>query len=157
MRLSRCETGLSLQEKYFSGRSKAVLLLWIIFVTSVLFLLCFRAHLFIDDLWSTAAKGLTSWLSFVISNCEVVIFQLVSWVRCEALLYRFLIFAIFLTLIHTHRLTNSKCVIVFSRTRYMLEIRCHQNRYIIAVKYINSHKHTKKKSIKNKITTTNIS
>ena len=54
------------------------------FCTSVLFLLCFRAHLFIDDLWSTAAKGLTSWLSFVISNCEVVIFQLVSWVWCGA-------------------------------------------------------------------------
>ena len=26
-------------------------------------------------------KGLTSWLSFVMSNCEVVTFPLVSWVR----------------------------------------------------------------------------
>ena len=25
-----------------------------------------------------------SWLSFVMSNCEVVTFQLVSWVRCGA-------------------------------------------------------------------------
>ena len=51
---------------------------------SVLFLLCFRAILFIDALWSSAGKGLTSRLSFVMSNCEVVTFQLVSWVRCGA-------------------------------------------------------------------------
>ena len=38
-----------------------------------------------------------SWLSFVMSNCDVVTFQLVSWVRCGALLYRFLIFARFVT------------------------------------------------------------
>ena len=31
---------------------------------------------------SPAGKGLTSWLLFVMSNCEVVIFPLVSWVRC---------------------------------------------------------------------------
>ena len=33
-------------------------------------------------LWSPAGKGLTSWLSFVESNCEVVTFPLVSYVRC---------------------------------------------------------------------------
>ena len=33
-------------------------------------------------LWSPAGKGLTSWLSFVVSNCEFVTFQLLSWVRC---------------------------------------------------------------------------
>ena len=33
-------------------------------------------------LWSPAGKGLTSWLSFVVSNCEFVTFSLVSWVRC---------------------------------------------------------------------------
>ena len=27
-------------------------------------------------------KGLNSWLSFVVSNCEFVTFPLVSWVRC---------------------------------------------------------------------------
>ena len=75
-----------------------LLLLWIIYVISVLFLLCFRARLFIDALWSPAGKGLTSWLSFVLSYSEVVTLPLVSWVRCVALLYRFLIFAIFLTL-----------------------------------------------------------
>ena len=30
----------------------------------------------------TAGKGLTSWLSFVVSNCGFVTFPLVSWVRC---------------------------------------------------------------------------
>ena len=29
----------------------------------------------------SAGKGLTSWLSFVVSNCEFVTFPLVSWVR----------------------------------------------------------------------------
>ena len=33
-------------------------------------------------LWSPAAKVLTSWLSFVVYNCEFVTFPLVSWVRC---------------------------------------------------------------------------
>ena len=46
------------------------------------FLLCVHARLFVDALWSPAGKGLTSWLSFVMSNCDVVTFQLVSQVRC---------------------------------------------------------------------------
>ena len=33
-------------------------------------------------LGSPAGKGLTSWLSFVVSNCKFVTFPLVSWVRC---------------------------------------------------------------------------
>ena len=37
-----------------------------------LVLLCFRARLFINALWSPAGEGLTSWLSFVVSNCESV-------------------------------------------------------------------------------------
>ena len=48
------------------------------------FLLCFRARLFIDVLWSPAGKGLTSWLSFVKYDWEAVTFPLVSWVRCGA-------------------------------------------------------------------------
>ena len=43
-------------------------------------------------------EGLSSWLSFVVSNCEFVTFPLVSWVRCRTWLYRFLIFAPLLTL-----------------------------------------------------------
>ena len=39
-------------------------------------------HLFLCALWSPAGKGLTSWLSFVVSHCEFVTFQLVSCVRC---------------------------------------------------------------------------
>ena len=42
------------------------------------FLLCFRARLFIIALWSPVGKGLTPWLSFVMSDCEVVTFPLVS-------------------------------------------------------------------------------
>ena len=99
VRLARRETDLSPPVIYLTDRSKAVLLLWIIYVISVLFLLCFRARLFIDALWSPAGKGLTSWLSFVMPNCEVVTFSLVSWVRCAAWLYRYLIFALFLTLV----------------------------------------------------------
>ena len=36
-----------------------------------LVMLCFHARLFVDSLWSPAGKGLTSWLSFVMSNCDV--------------------------------------------------------------------------------------
>ena len=48
------------------------------FFFSVLCLLCLCAHLFICALWSPAGKGLTSWLSSVVSNCEFVTFLLVS-------------------------------------------------------------------------------
>ena len=49
-----------------------------------LVLLCFYARLFVVALWSPAGKVLTSWLSFVTSNCDVVSFPLVSWVRFGA-------------------------------------------------------------------------
>ena len=47
-------------------------------------LLCFHACLFVGVLWSPAGKGLTSWLSFVMSHFDVVTFPLISWVRCDA-------------------------------------------------------------------------
>ena len=47
-------------------------------------LLCFDARLFVDALRLPAGKELAAWLSFVMSNCDVVTFQLVSWVRCGA-------------------------------------------------------------------------
>ena len=59
-----------------------------------LVLLCFHAGMFVYALWSPVGKGLTSWLSFVMSNCNVVTFPLVSWVRCGAWLYQFQIFAL---------------------------------------------------------------
>ena len=49
---------------------------------SFLHLLCLCARLFICALCSPAGKGLTSWLSFVVSYCECVTFPLVYWVRC---------------------------------------------------------------------------
>ena len=69
---------------FFTDRSKAVIILWIIHVISGVCLLCFRVCLFIIALWSHAGKGngLTSWLSFVMSYCEFVTFTMVSWVRC---------------------------------------------------------------------------
>ena len=42
----------------------------------VLFVLCFRARLFIYTLWSLAWKRLTSLLSFAMSSCE---FSLSNW------------------------------------------------------------------------------
>ena len=52
-----------------------------------MFLFClvfamFCARLFICASWSPAGKGLTSSLSFVVSNSEFVTFPLVSCVRC---------------------------------------------------------------------------
>ena len=63
---------------------------------SDLCLLCLCASLLICALWSPAGKGLISWPSFVLSNCEFVTFPLVSWVRCGTRLYRILIFALLL-------------------------------------------------------------
>ena len=45
---------------------------------SVLCLLCLCARLFTCVLWSPAGKGLTSWISFVVSNYEFVTCPLVS-------------------------------------------------------------------------------
>ena len=41
--------------------------------------LCASVYMY---LWSPVGKGLTSWLSFVVSYCEFVTFPLVSWARC---------------------------------------------------------------------------
>ena len=54
----------------------------LLFLCSVLCLLCLCVRLFICALWSPAGKGPTSCLSFVVFNCEFVTFPLVSWVRC---------------------------------------------------------------------------
>ena len=42
---------------------------------SVLCLLCLCARLFICTLWSPAGKGLTSWLSFVVSTVSLSLFH----------------------------------------------------------------------------------
>ena len=68
--------------KHFTDRSIGVLLLWIFYVFSFLCLLCLCTRLFICAFGSPTGKGLTSWLSFVVSTCEFVTYPLVSWVRC---------------------------------------------------------------------------
>ena len=77
-------TGLSPPVKYFTDRSKAVILFVDHLCYFCLVLFCFHARLFVDALWSPAGKGLTSWPSFVMSNCNVVTSPLVSWVRYGA-------------------------------------------------------------------------
>ena len=49
------------------------------FLSCVCYAFCVR--LFICDLWSPAGKGLTSWCSFVVYNCEFITFPLVAKVR----------------------------------------------------------------------------
>ena len=48
----------------------------------LVFVMPLCACVFICALWSPAGKGLTSWLSFVVSYCEFVTFPLVSYFRC---------------------------------------------------------------------------
>ena len=75
--------------------------MWIICVfLCLVFLMLFR--LLIADLWSPAGKGLTSWLLLVMF---IVLFYFLMW--CGTRLYRFLIFAVFLTFI-----VNSEHVLV---------------------------------------------
>ena len=60
-----------------AGLSPAVKILLTVprrYFISVMSLLCFCARLFIDAFWSPAGNGLTSWLSFVMSYCELVTF-----------------------------------------------------------------------------------
>ena len=64
----------------------------------MLFLSCFVMLSCTSVCWCPAGKGLTYWLSFMMSNCDVVTFPLAFWVRCGAWMYRFLIFALFLIL-----------------------------------------------------------
>ena len=54
-------------------------------LVSVLCLLCLCACLFICALWLPAGKGLTSWLSFVVSNCEFSYWYLGSGVVLDCI------------------------------------------------------------------------
>ena len=49
-------------------------------------------------LWSQSKKGLTSWLSFVMSNCDVVTFPIGVLGQVLCLIITILIFALFLIL-----------------------------------------------------------
>ena len=94
------ESSLSLPVKYFTDRSKAVLLSWIfyvfvpscvcyVFVCVCLYVLC--GHL-LGKGWPLGSRLWCLTVSFVT-------FPLVSWVRCGTWLYRFLIFATLLSLL----------------------------------------------------------
>ena len=77
------ETGLRAAVKYFTDSAKVVLLLWI-FPVFLLLCVCYafvRVCLFLPCC-HLLGKGQTSWLSFVVHNCEFVTFSFVSWVRC---------------------------------------------------------------------------
>ena len=91
-------TGLSPPVKYFTDRSKAVLLLWIFYVfvlSCVCYVLCASVYMcFVVTCWERA--DLLALVCGVF--CEFVTFPLVSWVRCGTWLYRFLIFATLFTL-----------------------------------------------------------
>ena len=70
---------------------------------SVLCLLCLCARLFICALWSPAGKGLTSWLSFVVSTVSL---SLSHWYPGSGVVLDFidfLIFAPLLTLLSASR------------------------------------------------------
>ena len=83
----------ALQQKYFTDRSKAVLLLWIflfIHISCLLFcLVCSLQHC--DHLLSLFS---CVWCFLLFLSLSHVM----SWVRCGTLLNRFLIFAFFITL-----------------------------------------------------------
>ena len=95
--------GLSPPVKYFTDRSKAVLLLWIFYVfvlSCVCYVLCASVYMcFVVTCWERA--DLLALVCGVF--CEFVTFPLVSWVRCGTWLYRFLIFAPLLTFVKTWR------------------------------------------------------
>ena len=76
-------TGLGPPVECFTGRSGAVLLLWVFcgFVLSCVCYVC--ARLFVCALWSPAGGGGAGLLALVCGVfCEFVTFPLVSWVRC---------------------------------------------------------------------------
>ena len=64
------------------------------------------SRLFIAALWSPEGKGLTSWLLFVLFIVILLLSLSVSWDRCDACLYLFLILAVLLTLLRLISLLN---------------------------------------------------
>ena len=75
----------------------------------------------IAALWSPVGKGQTSWLLFVMFISVLSLSHVVSWVRCGTSLYRFLIFAAFLTFIF---LMHSTLIKVIDCVTDVIEIIC---------------------------------
>ena len=103
------ETGLSHPVKYlrwpFQGDTSFVAHLCYL---CLVFLMLSRQ--FITVLSSPARKGLTSWFLFVMLNCVLSLYHVVSSVSCGTWLYRFLIFAAFLTLLMVCILYYQSCI-----------------------------------------------
>ena len=97
--------------------TKIRLLLFMLFLSCVML----HARLFIDVLFVTCWEWLTSWLLFVMPNCEFVTFPLISWVRCGAWLYRFLIFALF----HTFSIVHA----AISKNDYMRSLEYYRSQW----------------------------
>ena len=85
------------------------------FVSCVSYVLC----LFFAALWSPAGKELTSWLLLVMFIVFLLLSHVVSWVRFGTRLYRFLIFASFLTM-HFHFKCSSS-VLSFYPSHFEIE------------------------------------
>ena len=68
------------------------------------------SRLFIAAMWSPAVKGLSSWLLLMTFIVFLLLSHLVSWVSCGTLLYRFLIFAAFLSFKANCRLMQVKSI-----------------------------------------------
>ena len=68
--------GVALMKEY-CHKNKPIRNIWnyMVYICSVLCLLCLCARLFICALWSPAGKGLTSWLSFVVSSVSLSLSQ----------------------------------------------------------------------------------
>ena len=81
-RFKAFKAGLSPPVKYFTDRSKAVLLLWVFYVfvlSCVCYVLCASVYMcFVVTCWERA--DLLALVCAVF--CEFVTFPLVSWVRC---------------------------------------------------------------------------
>ena len=128
----RCETVLSPPVKYFTDRFKAVLLLWIIYVISVLFLLCFRARLFklLMPCGHLLGKGLhvplgsRLWCLIVkLSLCHwyagpgVVLDCIDSWSLSSFLFYRFYCMQkVLVYIIHTYNAGSISVEVTRSKT-----------------------------------------
>ena len=52
---------------------------YFMFFFCLVFAMSLCASFFLCALWSSAGKGLSSWLSFVVSNCEFVFFHWYPW------------------------------------------------------------------------------
>ena len=71
MRLARCGAGLGPPVKYFTDSSRDHFVGHLCYLCLVFVML---SCLFIAALWSPEGKGLTSWLLFVMFNCDFVTF-----------------------------------------------------------------------------------